>query len=263
MRQSLPVVGSLSAQTRADLAELTQVKAELAAQISRTKEVAAQLAERTEQMDRLLQQKSLLQAQYAISQENARKRVQELAAQAGDLKDLLKKLEQEKRRQAALRQQEQMQASQQAVRQAGQLRGVVRPLPLAAPAPSGGSFARSFGKLRYPARGEIVQRFGETSVSGAHTKGVSVATRPQAQVTAPADAVVLFAGPFKDYGQLLILDHGDNYLTLLAGMEIINATVGQELLAGEPIGVMKQMNPRLYLEIRQDGQPIDPAPWFS
>mgnify|MGYP003342628027 CR=1 FL=1 len=87
-------------------------------------------------------------------------------------------------------------------------------------------------------------------------------TRPLAHLITPFDGVVLFAGPFKNYGQLLIVDHGDEYMTVLAGMSQIDVAVGQELLAGEPIAQMGQNYTDLYLELRHQGQAIDPVPWF-
>jgi septal ring factor EnvC (AmiA/AmiB activator) len=125
-----------------------------------------------------------------------------------------------------------------------------------------GGFAKAFGQLLYPIRGDVIQSFGETTIAGAHTRGMTIRGRARAQVVAPTDGTVLFAGPFKNYGQLLILDNGDSYLTLLAGMDRIDTSVGQEVLAGEPIGQMKENNSDLYIEIRKDGQPVDPAPWF-
>ncbi|MCW9046109.1 MAG: peptidoglycan DD-metalloendopeptidase family protein, partial [Alphaproteobacteria bacterium] len=86
-----------------------------------------------------------------------------------------------------------------------------------------------------------------------------------AHVVAPYDGRVVYAGPFRGYGQLLIIEHGEGYHTLLAGMERIDSVVGQWLLAGEPIGVMsknKSKKPTLYLEMRKDGHPINPVPWL-
>ena len=73
----------------------------------------------------------------------------------------------------------------------------------------------------------------------------------------------MFAGPFQNYGRLLIVDHGDEYMTVLAGMEQINASVGQELLGGEPVGAMGNVYKDLYLEVRHQGMPEDPEPWFK
>jgi septal ring factor EnvC (AmiA/AmiB activator) len=84
-------------------------------------------------------------------------------------------------------------------------------------------------------------------------------------VVAPWDGRVEFAGPFRGYGQILIIEHGDGYHSLLAGLERIDVAVGQALVAGEPVGVVKsgEGKPSLYLELRRHGQPIDPLPWLS
>ena len=117
--------------------------------------------------------------------------------------------------------------------------------------------------LSLPANGVITQHFGDTSISGAHAKGIIIKTRPNAQITVPFDGIVLFAGPFQNYGRLLIVDHGDEYLTVLAGMDSINASVGQELLAWEPVGAMGNSYTDLYLEIRVQGTPEDPEDWLK
>lgn len=267
MRHSLPIIGGINKQTRSDLAELSQVRSDLQQQIVQIRTARAQLSEKSDQMDRLLQQKSLLQAQYQASQKQAQERVQALASQASDLKDLLARLEAEKKRQEERRQQEQMRVTQAAVQRMNQARPSFRmpasgTLLTSRPGAPGG-FARSYGRLAYPVRGEITQKFGETTLSGAHTKGITITGRPKAQVISPFDGTVLFAGPFKNYGQLVIIDNGDNYLTLFAGMDRINPTVGQEVLAGEPIGQMRENRPDLYIEIRKNGQPVNPEPWFA
>ena len=267
MRHSLPVIGGINRQTRSDLAELSQVRSDLQRQIVQIRAARTQLAEKSGQMDRLLQQKSLLQAQYQASQNQARERVQALASQASDLKDLLARLEAEQKRQEEQRRQEQMRVTQAAVQRMNRARPSFRmpasgTLLTSRPGAPGG-FARAYGRLAYPVRGEITQKFGETTLSGAHTKGMTITGRPRAQVISPFDGTILFAGPFKNYGQLVIIDNGDNYLTLFAGMDRINPVVGQEVLAGEPIGQMRENRPDLYIEIRKNGQPVDPEPWFA
>lgn len=267
MRHSLPVIGGINRQTRSDLAELSQVRSDLQRQIVQIRAARTQLAEKSGQMDRLLQQKSLLQAQYQASQNQARERVQALASQASDLKDLLARLEAEQKRQEEQRRQEQMRVTQAAVQRMNRARPSFRmpasgTLLTSRPGAPGG-FARAYGRLAYPVRGEITQKFGETTLSGAHTKGMTITGRPRAQVISPFDGTILFAGPFKNYGQLVIIDNGDNYLTLFAGMDRINPVVGQEVLAGEPIGQMRENRPDLYIEIRKNGQPVDPEPWFT
>lgn len=268
MRDVLPTVAHTNDKVRSDLAELTQVRSELQSQILEIKTTTAQLSERTEQMDRLLQQKALLQAQYDVSHQQAKQRAETLAVQASDLKDLLQKLEAEQKRRAELKRQERMQTTRRLVERSSRLRPgqSTHLMPrdsVFVNDTTTGLFEKSRGSLQLPARGQIVQAFGETTSSGAHTKGITLKARPAAHVVAPFDGTVLFAGPFKNYGQLMIIDNGDEYMTLLAGMERMNVGVGQEILTGEPIGVLKKGNPTLYIEIRKSGQPIDPQPWFA
>jgi len=112
--------------------------------------------------------------------------------------------------------------------------------------------------------------------NGAVMLGDMVATQSGAIVTAPADGNVLYAGPFRSYGQLLILNAGDGYHVVLAGMSRISVASGQSVLAGEPVGAMgearvastsasKNVNatPELYVEFRKDGKPVDPTPWWA
>ncbi|MGZ5862391.1 MAG: murein hydrolase activator EnvC family protein, partial [Methyloceanibacter sp.] len=95
-----------------------------------------------------------------------------------------------------------------------------------------------------------------------------------ARITAPADGWVVYAGPFRSYGQLLIINAGGGYHILLAGMSRIDVSLGQFVLAGEPVAVMGAVAPTsqggkdtsrpvLYVEFRKDGRPIDPDPWWA
>jgi len=77
---------------------------------------------------------------------------------------------------------------------------------------------------------------------------------------------VMFRGPFRGYGEILIIEHGGGYHTLLAGLARTDVALGQWLLAGEPVGIMgpaSNGSPELYFELRHDGQPIDPSPWLG
>ena len=134
-------------------------------------------------------------------------------------------------------------------------------------------FATAHAKLPLPAQGRRVLAFGERTQYGANSKGMVIETRSGAQVTAPCDGWIVYAGEFRSYGQLLIINAGDGYHVLLAGMSQIDAQPGQFVLAAEPIGTMSgpvktgqasvQTNaPVLYVEFRKDGRPIDPDPWW-
>ena len=135
-------------------------------------------------------------------------------------------------------------------------------------------FEQAKGTLRFPAQGLRLKNFGDTDPAGAHLKGISLQTREEARITSPADGWVVYAGPFRSYGQLLIINAGGGYHLLLAGMGRIDVSLGQFVLAGEPIAVMGNpkessissdeiSRPVLYVEFRKDGRPVDPGPWWA
>jgi septal ring factor EnvC (AmiA/AmiB activator) len=137
-------------------------------------------------------------------------------------------------------------------------------------------FASAKGKLAFPAQGDLLRRYGEPDGLGGEAQGVMIATRSGAQVTTPADGKVEFAGPFRSYGQVLILNPGGGYRVLLAGMDKVTAGVGEFLRAGEPVGemgngpasvtlfgdVVQDGRPVLYIEFRNGSEAIDSGPWW-
>jgi murein hydrolase activator len=137
------------------------------------------------------------------------------------------------------------------------------------------AFASAKGLFALPVNGVKIREFGGSDGAGGVEKGISLATRPGAQVTTPCDGWVVYAGPFRSYGQLLILNAGGGYHVLIAGMERISVNIGQFVLTGEPvatIGTKSQVasilaanasQPVLYVEFRKDGTPIDPGPWWA
>jgi septal ring factor EnvC (AmiA/AmiB activator) len=108
-------------------------------------------------------------------------------------------------------------------------------------------------------------QFGELNELGIRARGVSIETRPSAQVVAPHDGHVVFAGTFRSYGRLLIIAHGEEYHTLLAGLDQIDCEVGQWVHAGDPVGQMSdhEKKPVLYVEVRQEGEPVNPLAWLA
>ncbi len=126
-------------------------------------------------------------------------------------------------------------------------------------------FSHAQGDMPFPARGRVVVRFGQSDANQDLSKGISIETRPDGQVIAPYNGQVAFAGPFRGYGLLLIIEHGEGYHTLLAGMARIDSVVGQHLSTGEPVGVMGagEGKPLLYVELRHNGQPVNPLPWLT
>ena len=137
------------------------------------------------------------------------------------------------------------------------------------------AFASAKGLLAFPVNGPRIRDFGGSDGVGGVEKGISLAARAGAQVTTPCDGWVVYAGPFRSYGQLLILNAGGGYHVLIAGMERISVNIGQFVLTGEPVATMgttsqvasilatNASQPVLYVEFRKDGTPIDPGPWWA
>jgi murein hydrolase activator len=137
------------------------------------------------------------------------------------------------------------------------------------------AFADMRGHLHLPVNGVQIRGFGGSDGANGTQKGLSIAAKPGAEITAPCDGWVVYAGPFRSYGQLLILNAGGGYHVLLAGMDRISVDLGQFVLTGEPVAMMGDASqtaaavttgprqPVLYVEFRKDGAPIDPSPWWA
>jgi septal ring factor EnvC (AmiA/AmiB activator) len=260
----------------AELKELTRVSTSIEAERAR---LAAAVADQTAEKERLtllLQAKRKLQAETEQALAEEQRNAEALAARAASLKDLVASLEKEKEKRAAA---EKAAADAQAeVATPGEEPAAVAALPipeanqLGQPVP----FSTLKGQVALPVIGKIKRRFGTKDGNGGVMQGDMVATQSGAIVTAPADGSVLYAGPFRSYGQLLILNAGDGYHVVLAGMNRLNVASGQSVLAGEPVGAMGEARvastaatsnenavPELYVEFRKDGKPVDPAPWWA
>jgi septal ring factor EnvC (AmiA/AmiB activator) len=247
-----------------DLAGLIAVRKQIAAERERLDAEIASLGQERLRMTALIdeRQKQETEREKALAAE--RTRAANLARQVDNLKDLIGKLEQG------------LDAATRASREAG--RGESRPALSALHDPGRLSPAVAFTSLRgrvpIPVNGVKLKEFGAPDGIGGVEKGLSIATRAGAQVTAPADGWVVYAGPFRSYGQLLILNVGGGYHVLLTGMDRISVDLGQFVLTGEPVAVMGNgshiaavlatgsSQPVLYVEFRKDGSPVDPGPWW-
>ncbi len=108
-----------------------------------------------------------------------------------------------------------------------------------------------------PVTGSIVLGFGAPQPAGA-SRGLTLAPRPGAQVVAPAAGRVAFAGLYRGYGRIVIIEHAGGWTSLVTGLSRSDASVGDELVAGAPIGIAAQARPRVTLELRRNGEPINP-----
>lgn len=139
-----------------------------------------------------------------------------------------------------------------------------------APAPEGGAadFAALKGTLPLPVLGPILRRPGEADAAGVRRPGLTLAAAPQALVTAPAPATLRYLGPLLDYGNVIILEPAPGYLLILSGLAVLYGKVGEFVPEGAPLGLMGgaegagSASETLYMELRAEGQALDPEPWF-
>ncbi|MDT3707229.1 MAG: peptidoglycan DD-metalloendopeptidase family protein [Thiobacillus sp.] len=137
-------------------------------------------------------------------------------------------------------------------------------------------FAQARGYLTLPASGVAVVEYGAADGFGGISRGISLVTRADAQVVAPADGWVLYRGAYLNYGQIVILNTGQDYTLLLAGLASVTVDIGQFVLMGEPLGTMGSQTigrtvstsagvsrPTLYIEMRRDNEPVDPTGWWA
>jgi septal ring factor EnvC (AmiA/AmiB activator) len=209
-----------------------------------------------------------------------KQRSQALAAKAGSLKELIASLEADKSRKAAdaakAGEQKAADGDKPDADTTASTELASLPVPEGNRLTASAPFSALQGQVSLPVTGKIKRRFGADDGNGAVMLGDMVATQSGAIVTAPADGNVLYAGPFRSYGQLLILNAGDGYHVVLAGMSRISVASGQSVLAGEPVGAMGEARvastsvskngnatPELYVEFRKDGKPVDPTPWWA
>ena len=216
----------------------TQQRGEIAAK-------AAQLRRTRQELAALLGRQTRLLAETREEKAEVRERLARLTRQAETLQDLMANLNREN---AGAEPQRPVRAA--ALTRPDQLR----------------RFRAARGLVVAPVSGSIVERFNEKDRFGLTVNGLRFAARAGAQAVAPYDGQIVFAGSFRTYGPILIVEHSDGYHSLIAGLARIDVVNRQWVLAGEPVGIVgieESPGARLYLELRLDGRPIDPLPWLA
>lgn len=247
---------ALDAATKAVAAESPKLAAARAAQ-----------AEQAAALDRMIAAVQARRQQALTEGEAADRRAAEQAAKADSLRGVVATLEKQRSAEQARAREEAAQADRRkklADAEAARRKeaALARPVGL-------GSHAQPGGQLTAPVRGTVIRAWGETTDAGPAT-GVSYYAAPNARVVSPCAGRVVFADSFRTYGLLLIVDCGGGYHAVVAGFDHLDAKVGQTVQAGEPMGVMPgwepgetARRPSLYVELRRDGQPVNPAPWLK
>ena len=261
----------------ADLDRLSSTRHAIEAERDAVDKDAAGLAAERVRLSALVEarQAALGKAQGDLDSE--RDKAKQLAEQTVSLKELIAKMEMENaaatQAAASAKQSDQTLAASAA-------NGVVPPPVPATKDPArlapAVAFATTKGALPLPVGGSVLRRVGDDDGLGRSERGMLFATRAAAMVASPADGWIAYAGPYRSFGQLLILNVGGGYYIVLAGMDRVNVSLGQFVLAGEPVAVMGDgstktaaavalgaTQPVLYVEFRKDGATIDPGPWWA
>jgi septal ring factor EnvC (AmiA/AmiB activator) len=272
LRDLVPKINEQARLLNEEITALSLIRSDIATKRLTIIDNSRELDKEHRRLLKLLEQKSLLQKNSQAQASLLDKRVKVLASAAMDLQDLLSQLEVERKKQAEeIRQKELAMARERQ----GNLRTTIAGNSFAPKTRLNDQtvisvnptrpFSRAQGLIPFPVTGRITTAFGQIDSNQAPSRGIVMETRPSAQIISPYDGQIMFAGDFKGYGKLLIIEHGEGYHTLLSGMSHIDGTVGQKLLAGEPVGVMSSPGGQtlLYIELRHNGQPVNPLLWFT
>jgi murein hydrolase activator len=246
------------------LADLKSLREKFELEVKQHDEALLALNTSRKDISTLIDEKKLLALSSQQQLGAERKHAEELAAKATSLKQLLAAIAEDKAIAEAKRS-----AEEKARAEAERLAQEKAALPRIA-------FSRSLGQINYPAQGQIIKRFGDATALGTRLDGIVITTAKQAQVTSPITGKVEFSGKFRSYGQMIIINAGEGYLVLLAGLEQTLTSQGQSVKAGEPVGAMGEKagplamsngltnmtSPVLYVEFRKNGDPVDSTPWW-
>lgn len=265
LRSAIPAIQAEAARLKDELERLKQVRADAEQRRIALATANSSLLEERAAIEGLLARKRDLYRQATDNSRASTQKVAALLGRAADMRDLIARLrnEREKQRQAEI----------------AAAAAVVPPQPPTGPAPTATptlprnskpagirDVPQQPGLLILPARGETLRQYGEADSFGATSKGLVIATRAGAQIVAPFDGQIAFAGQFRGFGLILIIEHSGGYHSLLAGLGQVEAGIGQWVLAGEPVAVMGEGKagkpPELYMEWRRDGEPLNPLPWI-
>jgi len=267
LRAAVPEIEQRAARLRRGLLLLAQTRREMDERRREIAVTAETLEEQRTRLAALMKNKESLYQRAVARSTKAEDRVKTLARKAGDLRELLRRLESDRlAREKVVR--EEAKRATAARNKASAPKPTAKATEGTQPGPETPShpISQARGTLPFPAAGRLTGLYGQAMDTGMTRKGIVIRTRPSAQVVAPHDGRVMFAGPFRGYGRLLIIEHGEGYHSLLAGLGHIDARLGQSVLAGEPVGLMGSASgnaPELYVEFRRKGQPINPLPWLA
>ena len=264
----------------ADLKALSGVRTEITAQKQALGDDMTARLEEERRIEMLIAEKQKLKQRSATELASERRKAEQLAAQATSLEGLIGSIETEiasarEAAAAARAEEENRRLMSDAQRDAARELAKANTPDKNRIAPAY-AFSDLQKKLALPVAGSILRRFGDEDGTGHSLQGMMLETNAGALVTAPADGWIVFAGAFRRYGQMIILNPGDGYHVVLSGLDEVTVQQGQFVVAGEPLGTMgnkrvasaaalalETERPTLYIEFRKDGKPVDSRPWWT
>jgi septal ring factor EnvC (AmiA/AmiB activator) len=255
LRAAVPKIEYQAKRLREDLVSLAKTRKMIAFRKIQLDKAGSEFKSKRATLDGLIKEKFSEHKKTVAKRYAEKRKVTKLASRAKNLRDLFGNLEEDKLNLNKISKNKSFASLRQK-----NLRSPDFDIPVDLK-----PFALARGSLLYPVAGRTSGQYGESVRRGMTRKGLIIETRASAQVVAPYGGKVVFAGNFRGYGQLLIIDHGEGYHTLLSGMKRIDGVMGQYLRLGEPIGVMGNLGanrPKLYVELRRNNQPINPKPWL-
>ena len=260
LRDLMPRIDAEARALNDELSSLAALRETIATEKSQHVEAGRALEDERVALADLMREKGAIENKLGAEGNDVRRRIAELAAQAKDLQGLMDRLMANGAAQRLAPPLPNPRPAPPAERQQASL----GPAAIEPTLPSGPR-AKEGRMLHIPVVGRIVEGFGDTTQYGRESRGVTVEARAGAPVVAPSDGEVAFAGPFRGYGLLLILEVGDGYHVLISGLSRIDAALGTQVRKGDPVGTVDEADgkPALYVELRRQGRPIDPVPWLA
>jgi len=249
----IPEVEKKVGQIREDLQLLATTENALRSERSLLSEELIQLTASQDRLNDLIADRRAAARQARGDAAEEARRISRLVREAKSLEDLVDKLADEQKRTAAAA------AANPKTTTAKTGGNGVGPLKLA------GRFSKAKGQLPFPVSGRVSKYYGSAQPAG-KLRGIRIRSRAKAQVISPFDGQVVFAGRFRTYGELVIINHGDNYHSVMAGLRGSYVIANQWVMGGDPIGNMRDRSapaPELYLELRRQGTPFNPIRWLK
>lgn len=248
LASTIPLVRSRTAALRADLARARAIEIDARQALADRRESEQALARRRAALVAVAAEERLRARRASGGADREAQRALVLAEQAVDLDQLVGQLE-----------------------TAGTLRARLAVLPGPLPRPADPSAAAVSARQRpvagatgppdryqLPVAGEIVAGFGEAGGAGQRQTGIALSARSEAQIVSPGEGRIVFAGPYRGYGRIVIVEHPHGWTSLVTGLGRLDGAVGQPVTAGSPLGLAPREGGEITLELRRDGEPVNP-----